>query len=275
MSQEDAWKVLSAESRPETILAMDFDVTGRPQAGFGELTANLTTGYSVWLSLPPDADTGKDLDETAYLDRWLAGPRSSGTPIRAVFGYCVGAVYAAAVAEQVASWQSTPPMLVLFDPEPAVKLSLYSQFRNVLSLLTTIVPAERMEEAYEAGRLAHETTGDMDTMAKSLITIFDDLSTEVLGHAGLDEISRRELTGTFLAFMTYLTTAGRLDPFPAWRSATALSSASPANGLNAIRSYSTGEPGPLVAAEIRFTADHIGLLRSPDVAAAVTKLLDA
>ncbi|MGO1055509.1 hypothetical protein [Crossiella sp. CA198] len=275
MSLAETWKMLSADSGPELVLALDFDVTGRPQAGFGELTANLRIGHSVWLSLPPDADTGKDLDETAYLDRWLAAPRSSGKPVRAVLGYCVGAVYAAAIAERVADWQRTPPLLVLLDPEPAVGFTLYSQFRNVLSLLTALVPPEQLDAVQEAGRRAYEATGDLDTLAKTLITIFEDLSGEALARAGLDEISRRELTGTFFAFMTYLTTAARFDPFPGWRSATALSSSSPASGLNAVRSYRTGTADPLVAQEIPFATDHIGLLRAPEVAATVTDLLNA
>jgi hypothetical protein len=275
MSQDDAWKVLSTGNRPEVILALDFDVTGRPQAGFADLTSNLATEYAVWLSLPPDAETGKGLDENAYLDRWLDVPRTAGTQIRAVFGYCVGAVYAAEIAERIAGWQSSRPELILFDPEPAVKLSLYSQFRNVLSLMTAIVPADRMERAYEAGRLAHETSGDMDTLAKSLITLFEELSDDALSRAGLDATSRRELTDTFFAFMTYLTTAGRFDPFPAWRTGTALSSASPASGLNAVRGYRPDDGEPLVAKEIRVEADHIDLLRSTDVAAKVTELLNA
>ncbi|MEV0387457.1 hypothetical protein [Nonomuraea sp. NPDC050643] len=214
------------------------------------------------------------MDAAGYLDRWLAGPRSSGVEVKAVLGYCVGAVYAAEAAGRIARWQPEPPALVLLDPEPAVQLSLYSQFHNVLNLMGTLVPAERIAVAHQAGRLAHDGSGDMDTLAAELIKIFEGLSTEALSQAGLDEISRRELTGTFVAFMTYLTMAGRFDPFPAWREATALSSSSPGNGLNAIRAYSQGAVGPLVAKELRFATDHIDLLRSPDVAAAVSDLLN-
>ncbi|MBB4678734.1 hypothetical protein [Crossiella cryophila] len=60
-----------------------------------------------------------------------------------------------------ATWQPAPPQLVLLDPEPA------------------------------------ESTEDMDTLAKSLITIFEDLSGEALAHAGLDEI--KSTVGSVLA----------------------------------------------------------------------------
>ncbi|MFD3554354.1 hypothetical protein ACFWWA_19960 [Streptomyces goshikiensis] len=273
MPQNDAWKVLSAGDRSELVLAVDFDVTGRPEARFSDLAPRLQPAGGVWESLPPAAGTEAGLTGEAYLDRWHHGLGDQLPEVRAVFGYCVGGVYAAELAARIARTQEHSPLVVLFDPEPATAPTLYWQFHKVMEFMRSVATDDEVTAAQAAGRLAESGTADLGALSERLVDLFRQTGEVAFARAGLDEIRRAELFATFSSFMTYLSAAGRFDALARWSSAVAITSVSPTSGLNGIRSHLPSGHQELVAREIRVQAEHAELLRSDEVALVVDELL--
>ncbi|MFF7082608.1 hypothetical protein [Streptomyces lavendulae] len=273
MLQNDAWKVLSAGDRSGLVLAVDFDVTGRPEARFSDLAPRLKTDAGIWESLPPAAGTEAGMTGEAYLDRWHHGLDGQLPEVRAVFGYCVGGVYAAELAARIGRVQQRSPLVVLFDPEPATAPTLYWQFHKVMEFMRSVATDEEVTRAQEAGRLAESGATDLGALSERLVDLFRQTGEVAFARAGLDEIRRAELFATFSSFMTYLSAAGRFDALARWSSAVAITSASPTSGLNGIRTHLAADEQELVAREIRVQVEHAELLRSDEVASVVNDLL--
>ncbi|MFI6151927.1 hypothetical protein ACIBCA_04460 [Kitasatospora sp. NPDC051170] len=273
MPQHDAWKVLSAGDRPEVVLAVDFDVTGRPEARFTDLAPMLKADTGLWESLPPAAGTETGMTGEAYLDRWHRGLGAELPEVRAVFGYCVGGVYAAELAARIARTQERSPLVVLFDPEPSTGPTLFWQFHKVMEFMRSVATDEEIAAAQEAGRIAEESTTDLGVLSERLIELFRRTGEVAFARAGLDGIRRAELFATFSSFMTYLSAAGRYDALARWSSAVAITSVSPTSGLNGIRAHLPAGEHRLVAREIRVEVEHAELLRSDAVASVVDDLL--
>ena len=198
----------------------------------------------------------------------------SGPPVRAVLGYCVGAVYAAALADELAATQPEAPRVVLFDPEPTSMETIRYQFGNVFRMLSSILTEEDVAETQgEVERLIQVEGITVAAYASQLYSTFRRVGERAFDRAGLDQTYGTEMWALFSAFLSYLSYADDIDPRGRWRQSTALSSSGELNGLNRLRKTGEMGGGELVAREIRFDVGHGELLRSDGVRQTVAKLL--
>src|SRR5262249_22747383 len=155
--------------------------------------------------------------------RWLTDIRAADRPVRAVLGFCVGAVYAAALAELLGAEYGTRVGLIVFDPERPDPDLLLRHFDGALDGLSAGLSRDELAAARGAGREAGQAHDDMPKLAAVLSALLAEHGGPALRRAGLDEARRAELVGTFTGFLGYLVTAAELDPRTAWRDAVALS----------------------------------------------------
>ncbi|MFC5663843.1 hypothetical protein ACFP3U_12720 [Kitasatospora misakiensis] len=291
MTAGNAWKSLTGGGNSRGILlAVDFDTTGRPEARFADLLANLGPEFAAWETVPPAADAEAARSGAGYLDHWTRGLADltghSGTDgvtggltgtdgerpaVHAVLGFCGGAIYAAALAERIAEQQDEAPLLVLFDPELSTAQTLIWQFHKVIGFLSAVISEEQIAEAREMGQQAFDEIPDVMALKDELLRLMREFGEPALIAAGLDETRREELFAVFESFLCYLAAASQIDPLPRWRSAVSYSSTSPLSGLNAMRSAGLEIE---VGEEIRIDTDHGVMLADKELASAVARLLD-
>ncbi|TDD94231.1 hypothetical protein [Actinomadura rubrisoli] len=270
MSISAAWKTLAeSENSAGIILAVDFDTTGRPEARFSDLVAHMGPGHTVWESVPPPGGT---LGPDDYIEHWAAPIEAGRRPVRALTGFCAGAVYAAALAERIRAVQDTEPRLILFDPELSTAQTLMWQYHKVMGFMSAVLSADEIAEARAAGQRLHDRDPEVGALKDALIALARETGEPALTKAGLDEARREELFEVFESFLGYLAAAGRIDPLPEWRKAIAFSSASPLSGLNAMRASGLGGE-VTVAEEIGIDVDHGTMLAHAGLAASFTALL--
>ena len=277
MTGSAAWKPLvGSPDSAGLVLAVDFDTTGRPEARFSDLATNLKTDFEVRETIPPAAKDGHTPSGTGYLDYWSRDIEAESGQVRALMGFCGGAVYAAGLAERIGRRQGgAPPLLLLFDPELSTAQTLIWQFQKVIGFLSPMISDEQIDEARRLGQRLYETVPEVGPLKDELIRLMREAGEPALVRAGLDKTRRDELAGVFDTFLGYLAAASQLDPREQWRSAVALSSTSPRSGLNAMRAAGLGEDQLSVAREFVFDVDHGSMLADHDVAATVSELLNA
>jgi hypothetical protein len=270
MTGISTWNVLSSRDSTSLIIASDFPATGRTVAGFGDLVAAGALDGTVWETAPPPAGTEVGMTGGDYVERWLTGLEAERRPIRAVLGFCVGAVFAATLAERIAERQGQPPVVLMFDPErPDVDL-LSRHYRELIGGLSAVLSAEEIDIARRAGEQARHDHDTMPEAAAALCKLFAEFGGPAFERTGLDAVRSGELVATFTSFLFYLVAAGDLDPTAVWARATAINSASELNGLNAVPADRRDR---LVAREIRADLPHTELLRDAGVARTVRELL--
>jgi len=271
MTQLRTWNVLSEGEgdRPEVILAVDFFATGRPEAGFTDLVSRLAAPHAVWETIPPPVGTEDDMTGTDYVERWLAEVEASGVRVRACFGYCAGSNYAVTLANRISRRQDTPVM-VLFDPEEVTPMGMYGQFHKVIANMSAVLTEDEIARAQKLGWEAQQRQDDLRLLGQELKGVFRSEAHAAFDRLGLDDERKDEFAATFGSFLAFLAAAVQIEPAPSWTAGTAISSASPANGLNLVPDDTRAT---LVAREIRFDLVHADLLRDPAVAAAVGELL--
>jgi hypothetical protein len=272
-----SWHVVVPGDDPdEVVVAVDFPVTGRPEAGFADLAGQLRQQGSrrgFWQTVPPPVVPGSGVSGTDYVDTWASELIGSGVAVRGVLGFCVGSVYASVLADKVAAATGTAPELVLFDPEPATVTTLYWQFEKMIGNLAGVLTDEEAASVrQQADTLANADAADVTGFAVQLYAMFRPVAVAAFERLGLDCERTEEVLGLFASFISYLSVAAQLDPAAGWKAATALSSATQASGLNPARS-AAGEDSDLVAREVRFDVPHAELLRSADVAGRAARVL--
>jgi hypothetical protein len=266
-----AFHVQSRVDSTKLIIASDFfAAVGRAGGGFGDLVPRLRANLSVWETAPPPAGTEVGMSAGDHMDRWLADVRASGHVVHAVFGFCVGSVFAAALVEQIATWQGQAPRLIVFDPERPHAALLHRHFGDALRLISKALSTDDMAAAIRAGEAATAASSGLAELATRLSDILTETGDPALRKAGLNAGRRAELLDTFSSFLSYLAASSAIDPTRTWLDATAISSATPRNGLNVLPA---GQRAKTVAREIRFDVQHTDLLRSADVAQTVRELL--
>jgi hypothetical protein len=265
-----AHNVLRTGTSSDLVISADFPATGRTVASFSALFAGPDAplpAATVWETAPPPVGGEVGMSGADHVDRWL-GDIADPDRVRAVVGFCVGAVYAAALAERLGPAGRVP--LVLFDPERPDPDLLLRHYNGVVEGLAAFCSADEQAAALDAGRRARREHEDMAKLAAVLGELFAEHGAPPLRRTGLDERRREELAGTFSAFIGYLVAAAELDPVPAWRRATAVSSSTLHSGLNPLR---PADRATLVARELRFGIPHTDLLRDREVARACRDLL--
>lgn len=274
MSESSAWKNLSkgenSRNSPGIVLAVDFDTTGRPEARFSDLVANLGSEFAVWETVPPPASAPQAAGGAGYLEHWTGALPAAG-PVHALLGFCGGAIYASALAEEIGRRQGRVPKLVLFDPELSTAQTLIWQFHKVIGFLSAVLSQEQIAEARAVGQRAYEQIPDVMPLKDELLRLMREFGEPALLTAGLDEPRREELYAVFETFLSYLAAASQIDPLPGWRNAVAYSSTSPLSGLNAMRSAGLEIE---VGVEIGVDTDHGTMLADKELAAAVADLLN-
>lgn len=267
MAGTEGWKVLSSHDGDGFVVAVDFPVTGRPEAGFAEF-AEIAGGFSLLESVPPTGGVEKGMTGADYVNRWVETLPDG--PVRGVLGYCAGAVYAAGVAEHLARSGDLPP-IVLFDPETVSDRTLYWQYHKLISNLAVALDAREVKDAQDAGKKAWESSTDLIGFAAALDELFHDVGAVAFARIGLDEKRSAEMTAAFTSFLSYLTAGTDIEYAPVWAKATAITSATETNGLNILRAES--KDADIVAREIRFAVPHGDLLRDKDVSRVVADLI--
>ncbi|MCQ8835688.1 hypothetical protein [Streptomyces malaysiensis] len=273
MNHLKTWREISRGNTDDVVLAVDFDATGRSEARFSDLVKNLKNAVTCWETLPQSLITEPDLTPDDFVEQWMGEVRSHGRPIRAVMGFCVGGVYAAALAERIGEWQEEMPLVILFDPEKASGITLYWQFHKVVGTMDAVLTPAEVAEAQEAGAEAERKHTDLQELGAELLTIFDRFGVIAFDRLGLDDQRRAELTETYRCFVSYLATAERIDPTGVWRNATAFSSTTPTSGLNAARDAYPGAEPRFVGNEHRIATEHRDLLSNGSVADTLARLL--
>ncbi|MFI0742240.1 hypothetical protein ACH4PU_29840 [Streptomyces sp. NPDC021100] len=267
MTTTDAWRTLK-NGTDGVVLAVDYPFTGRPEAGFSDLAPLLDTEYALWESVPPGDGAGGAARD--YLDHWYTAAAADGRPVRAVMGFCAGSVYAAALAERLAAERGEAPRIVLFDPEFPDAITVYWQFHKVIDGLAVVLRPDEVTAAQQAGRRVSEKTDDLRLLRERLLEVFREAAATAFDRAGLDAVRREEFTATVTAFMSYLVAAAGIDARDGWPAATAISSATPTNGLNLLPEE---RRAGRVAREIRFDLAHADLLRTAEVGKTVADLI--
>ncbi|MEQ4196678.1 hypothetical protein [Streptomyces sp. YIM 103828] len=255
----NSWRRIGEGDPARTVLAVDFDSTGRPEADFRRLAARLTPGREIWQTTQPVEAEHELLSAADYLSRWRRlpeGPRRIDT----VMGYCVGAVFAAALADEIAEAQGERPALLLLDPEPVERQSLYRDFRKTVDTLTVVPEQERSAAIAEVVRVT-AADDDFTGLAAQVVKAYETVAGTAFDLLGFEEETSEDLLGLFRSYISYLHAARQLNPEPGWATALALTSAD-------------GGPGAVHARAVRrFPADTAALLDTPDVAEAVHRFL--
>jgi hypothetical protein len=263
MARLESWRALNKGSPDELILTIDFNMTGRKEASFRDLAPKLDQNLTIWESVMPPEELVSGMTGDDYADRWLDECRSSGHTVRAVLGYCVGSVFASVLAARISQWQAQPPRLIVFDPEWPVIPTLYRDFLRSTEQFVSIMPAEDLAAARQAGLAALQDCGDdFGAVGTALVRSLEEPANRALDRLGLTPALRTEFTGAFGSFVSYLTKARQVDYEPGMAVATAITSSRSSGGAR------------LAAREIRFDISHGDMLRDERVAQAVRDVLN-
>lgn len=274
MPEDGAWRtLLASEHSRDVVLAVDFDVTGRPEARFTDLVARLKTDVNIWESVPLDGSSAA-CEAADYVRHWMRRIEAERPPVRAIMGFCAGSVYAAELADRIGRWQDPEPLLVLFDPELIVRQSLLWQFQKIIGYLAPFVSDEQVAAARAKGQLLHDEAGDVAVLRTAFIGLMREVCEPVFAGAGLDAKRREEFFGMFSSFLSYLAAASELDPVTRWGSAVAYSSSTPFSGLRGVRAAGLHD-GLLVGREIEIETEHARMLADERLAVEVSDLLNA
>lgn len=254
-----------AEGGPDLILAVDYAVTGRREAGFTELVPQLGSTAEIWQTLPPPAGSETGMAGKDYVARWLETVRESGRTVSAVLGYCVSGAFAGAIADGVAQWQDQAPRVVLFDPSPANTwtITMFGYFKMLEPLAGSLTERELVEAHQNGIRVATECEKDMERFRTEIVETYRSVGTEAFARLGLNEGIGEEMVAAFAKYIAYLTACGELEGDADLSRTVVLNSSAPR------------EPHGPVLREQKFDVEHEDLLRTPEVAAAVVEALTA
>lgn len=266
-----AHKATRTGRRTGIVVAADYTAQGRLTATFAELIGRLESGYTFWETLPPPYGEEIGMTGAQHNDRWIRDLRESGQPVRAVLGFCAGAVFAASIAESIAQWQAEPVPVILFDPEMPDRQSVYEQYTKIISgSLATAMTPEDIEAAREAGRQASSAATSLEDLAVRLGAAFREVCGPAMARTKLLADRSALFVDIFASSQCYLAAATDIDPEPVWSRATVISSTTQERGFNR---FTPERRATAAAREIRAGMPHPDLLRSPEVAKAVDELL--
>ncbi|MFJ1763405.1 hypothetical protein ACIOD2_24045 [Amycolatopsis sp. NPDC088138] len=259
MNDFTEWRILKNGAKNDFVLAVDFYSPGRSEATFSDLAPALSVPSTVWETMQPEPGTEENMTGDDYLNRWLdALPDGE---IRGVLGFCVGGVYASALARRIGERRGKQPAVVMFDPEPVSSIVLYWQFHKLLDKLVGVLTPQEIEESKASGFAEAEGADDLVVLGDSLIKLYREVGHVGLGRLGLNESRRNEMMSWFDAYVHYLVGATQVETAADLSTCTVINSDAPADGRH------------LAGAELSFDLDRHDLLRRSAVAEAVSGLL--
>ncbi|MGH3758440.1 hypothetical protein [Actinophytocola sp.] len=222
-----SWRRIGEGSADRMILAVDFDSTARPEAGFRTFAGLAKFAGEIWLTTQPDAAEREFLSAEAYLDFWSARPEGR---IEALVGFCVGCVFLPALADAIEQAQGSRPALLLIDPEPVVTASIYRDFKNTVEAMGILSEDERAAAVAEAQSVCETAGDDFDSAAVGVVKLYETTAGTAFDRLGLDEETSEDLLGLFRSYVSYLHAAAALKPEQGWAACVALTSAQSSPG---------------------------------------------
>ncbi|MFC9247836.1 hypothetical protein ACFT7S_28630 [Streptomyces sp. NPDC057136] len=257
-------------SSGEVVLAADFPMSGRGEAGFSDFAPLLDPSLAVWETLPPADGKGR-VSGREYVERWLDGVRESNLEVRAVLSFCAGAAFVGALTDGIAEWQGRAPEIIMFDPEVPTALTLHTQFVRAIDRFSVFFSPEETARMHAGAQRVYAENGhDIELLLDAVSGLYRKIGDEGFAKAGIDPKYGAGLIEVFNSFARYLVAGAQLDPRPGWKRATAISSSTTTSGLHLV---SATERGGLVGNELRLDVHHTQLLSSEECARAVTELL--
>lgn len=254
-----SWRRIGEGSTDKTILAVDFDSTARPEAGFRQFAGLLKPARELWLTMQPDAADTEILSAKAYLDFWRARPEGR---IDTLVGYCVGCVFLPALADAIEQAQGERPALLLIDPEVVVTASIYRDFTKAVNAMAILSEEERAGAVTEALSVCQTAGDDFAAAAVGVVKLYESTAGKAFETLGLDEETSEDLLGLFRSYVSYLSAAYELKPEAGWASGVALTSAQSSSGASH------------AASEQSFPIGTEAMLSDERVAAAAHKFLE-
>jgi hypothetical protein len=276
MPDTGSWRTHSQASTGAVVLAVDFPLAGRPEAGFADFAPLLGGEVGVWETLPPVVHDARAICLDDYLGSWLDQLRPDRPRVRAVLSFCAGSAFVPALVAGIAQWQERAPAVIAFDPETPAPLTLHMQYWRAIERFAPLLSKAELAAARDTARELYLNT-EM-TIAEVRLAVrahLHDVSAAGFERAGLPPKHRAELLAAFDSFACYLVAGaaavadGQYCEFAA-TNVIAISSNTPTNGLNLVPEE---QRGGLAAKEFRFDIAHSELLRRPETAAAVAELL--
>jgi len=270
MPDASSWNVISEAGSNRVILGIDFPAAGRTEASITDLAGKLGSGYGFVQVVPPRVSPSQRVPAEIYIRQWIEELQRNGWNIAAVLGYCIGGVYAAAVAERISGWQATVPKVVLFDPMPADIRLLGQEVGKIIDRLAPLLSDDETRLAMkQVGELTCGSAGDTADLAQTAIALaglYRETGSAAFGRLGLNEARRNEMTQLFESYLAWLSVAAQINPLPIWKKSTAIFSTDHIRQASETKSIDVADIfGRIIAIE----AAHGDLLRDDSAVRAV------
>ncbi|WP_433734135.1 hypothetical protein ACQP0C_18540 [Nocardia sp. CA-129566] len=236
------------------VVAVDFDLTSRGEAGFRDLATLLPEPVTVWLTAQPPASIADTASGAVYTAWWWDRLAASGARIDAILGYCAGSVFACALADEVARQHGRRPATIVFNPGRPTRGSVFRDMRTTLTSLSSLSAAERDDLIGQASALLQQWPRDVPGILDRLLALYRDAAGDAFERVGIAPDVSAELIDVFASYTAYLRAASTMAPHPQWSSATAV-----------ISVEDDGEPD-FTAHRIPTEISRRDLLRTPQVA---------
>jgi hypothetical protein len=245
-----SWRRIGEGSSDRMILAVDFDSSARPEAGFPAFAGLVGAAGEMWLTTQPEAADREFLPAGTYLDFWAARPEGR---VDALVGFCVGCVFLPVLADAIERAQGTRPALLLIDPEPVVTASILRDFENTVEAMGLLSEEERVAAVEEARSVCETAGDDFGSAAVGVVKLYEATAGAAFERLGLDEETSEDLLGLFRSYVSYLGAAHALHPEAGWAEGVALTSAGSSPGAphaRAERSFPVGTEKMLADARV-------------------------
>jgi hypothetical protein len=270
-----SWNIIYGADSNQVVLAVDFPAARYSEASFTELAVAIGSGYRFLQAAPRTSDTRRGIRGVVHASRWLDAIRQEQCPVRAVFGYGVGGVYAASIAQEISQWQPTPKVF-LFDPQLASTKLLGREFCREISSVSSLLSDDEAERARKiAAEVNGRETRDVADIAAELVEGYLEVIAVAFERAGLGDARSSKFTVSFESYMSWISAAARIDPGRVWAHSIAIAS-SDYIGSSVRENFPDGVSNPIgqIGRWISFDERCADLLRSDTVAEAVLNLLE-
>jgi hypothetical protein len=213
LSLKQPWIALSdvGVGRP-TVLAIDFDTTGRTTGTFRDLIRLLPGTVNCWLSQQPALNGLQPLNFRSYVAWWTEGLAALPGRVDAVLGYCAGALFASALAEEIFSRQASRPAVVLLDPEEPSTVALLEDLNRAIASMTLLTPSEQAEFQAEARECTSGTLIQFEAACDAAFQVYRRASRTVLDRARIEPEVGEELMSVFRSYLPQGASATALLP---------------------------------------------------------------
>jgi hypothetical protein len=212
MTNFKSWELVSGPDSGELVLVLDVPAARR--AYFAALTASIAPYYTLLRAKLPPYGWG-----SGAVDFWLGDILPGNCEVRAVLGYRVGGVYAAAIAERISKTSAAPDLIVI-EPQFASVALLVDEFRREIAAISSLLADD---ELVRAGRVADSIArirpSDIARAGAEICQRYRELSVVAFERVGLGDVSgNTSITALESTILCLCETTG-FDPRQAWANA--------------------------------------------------------